>query len=91
MAKKVKNTLRMHPYKKGSFRWPQYLELRAIIERENCGARRKRDGQPCEAQAMPNGRCKWHGGMSTGPRTLAGKCRALQNLKQFCPRPTKLI
>lgn len=27
-----------------------------------CGARRKRDGQPCERFAMANGRCDWHGG-----------------------------
>lgn len=45
-----------------------------------CGARRKRDGLPCQAQALPRGRCKLHGGMSTGPRTEAGKVRALANL-----------
>lgn len=31
-----------------------------------CGARRKRDGQPCIATPLGNGRCKLHGGMSTG-------------------------
>jgi hypothetical protein len=36
-----------------------------------CGARR-RDGQPCRAPAMPNGRCRMHGGPSTGPRTPEG-------------------
>ena len=34
-----------------------------------CGARSKRTGKPCQAAAMPNGRCKVHGGKSTGPRT----------------------
>src|SRR5262244_1628365 len=34
-----------------------------------CGARSKRTGKPCRAAAMPNGRCKVHGGKSTGPRT----------------------
>ena len=30
-------------------------------------------GTPCRAKALPNGRCKLHGGMSTGPKTLEGK------------------
>src|SRR5436853_3460166 len=37
-----------------------------------CGARSKRTGKPCRAAAMPNGRCKIHGGKSTGPRTPEG-------------------
>ena len=34
-----------------------------------CGARSKRTGKPCRGAAMPNGRCKVHGGKSTGPRS----------------------
>jgi hypothetical protein len=37
-----------------------------------CGARSKRTGKPCLGAAMPNGRCKFHGGKSTGPRTPGG-------------------
>src|SRR6516225_9897144 len=37
-----------------------------------CGARSKRTSKPCRAAAMPNGRCKVHGGKSTGPRTPEG-------------------
>jgi hypothetical protein len=37
-----------------------------------CSARSKRTGKPCRAAAMPNGRCKVHGGKSTGPRTPEG-------------------
>ena len=37
-----------------------------------CGARSKRTGKPCLGAAMPNGRCKFHGGKSTGPRTPEG-------------------
>lgn len=48
-----------------------------------CGAKTKRMGLPCRARAMANGRCKYHGGLSTGPKTLEGKARALANLKQF--------
>jgi len=29
-----------------------------------CGARSKRTGKPCQGAAMPNGRCKFHGGMA---------------------------
>src|SRR5262249_47242075 len=37
-----------------------------------CGARSKRTGKPCQGAAMPNGRCKLHGGKSTGRRTPEG-------------------
>src|SRR5262245_63475128 len=37
-----------------------------------CGARSKRTSKPCRGAAMPNGRCKFHGGKSTGPRTPEG-------------------
>ena len=36
-----------------------------------CGAK-NRAGCPCRAPAMPNGRCRLHGGKSTGPRTPKG-------------------
>src|SRR5262252_3627798 len=41
-----------------------------------CGARSKRTGKPCRGAAMPNGRCKVHGGKSTGPRTPEGLDRS---------------
>ena len=57
------------------------------MERDNrvvCGARRRGDGQPCQALSVPGKRrCKWHGGMSTGPRTAQGKATVTANL----PRP----
>ena len=34
---------------------------------EKCEAR-TRMGTPCRCKAMRNGRCRLHGGMSTGPR-----------------------
>ena len=43
-----------------------------------CGARSKRTGKPCRGAAMPNGRCKLHGGKSTGPRTPEGLERSRQ-------------
>ena len=41
-----------------------------------CGAK-TRWGSACQAPAMPNGRCRLHGGKSTGPRTAKGleRCR----------------
>lgn len=45
-----------------------------------CGAH-TRSGAPCRMTALfANGRCIWHGGKSTGPRTPDGKAKALENL-----------
>ena len=38
-----------------------------------CGAFARSTGHPCKAKALANGRCKNHGGMSTGPKTVEGK------------------
>jgi hypothetical protein len=38
-----------------------------------CGAYARSTGQPCQAKALTNGRCKNHGGMSTGPKTAEGR------------------
>lgn len=51
-------------------RWREFLDLANAAPR--CGARRKHDGEPCRQAAMANGRCRMHGGMSTGPRTPEG-------------------
>ena len=40
-------------------------------------------GRPCRRKGLANGRCRNHGGMSTGPKSPEGKLRALANLKQF--------
>ncbi|WP_422125161.1 HGGxSTG domain-containing protein [Sneathiella chungangensis] len=45
-----------------------------------CGAK-TRQGTPCRAKALKNGRCRNHGGLSTGPKTLEGKERSLAALK----------
>jgi hypothetical protein len=36
-----------------------------------CGAKTRR-GTPCKCRAMRNGRCRLHGGLSTGPKTRDG-------------------
>lgn len=48
-----------------------------------CGARARSSGKPCRRKARANGKCRNHGGLSTGPRTVEGKRKALGNLKQF--------
>jgi hypothetical protein len=40
---------------------------------KQCGATSKRSGLPCVQPAMKNGRCRFHGGKSTGPKTVEGK------------------
>lgn len=48
-----------------------------------CGAKRRRDGEPCQGLSVPGKfRCKWHGGASTGPRSEEGRARSLANLRQ---------
>ena len=50
---------------------------------KRCGAHSRSTGKPCCAMALANGRCRNHGGVSTGPKTPEGKARALANLKQY--------
>jgi len=49
---------------------------------KRCGAR-TRKSTPCQRRTYPNGRCRNHGGCSTGPKTAAGKQRiaAAQRLR----------
>ena len=50
--------------------WKAHMALAYAAPR--CGAKRRYDGRPCQGPAMANGRCRMHGGASTGPRTAAG-------------------
>ena len=51
--------------------------------RKKCGAFARSTGQPCRMKALANGRCRLHGGLSTGPKTVEGKAKALANLIQY--------
>lgn len=44
-----------------------------IRQKQRCGAHARSTGQPCKAKALRNGRCRNHGGLSTGPKTEAGR------------------
>jgi len=56
---------------------------RSKRSRQRCGAFARSTGKPCLMKALANGRCRLHGGLSTGPKTDEGKERALANLKQY--------
>jgi hypothetical protein len=48
-----------------------------------CGAKTRR-GTPCQCMSVnPGGRCRLHGGLSTGPRTPEGRFRSLRALPSF--------
>ncbi|WP_350204546.1 HGGxSTG domain-containing protein [Algiphilus sp.] len=48
-----------------------------------CGAFARSTGRKCRMTALANGRCRLHGGASTGPKTPHGRLRSLANLRQF--------
>lgn len=51
------------------------------LNAQHCGAR-TRGQKTCRGPAMKNGRCRMHGGKSTGPQTSAGLMRSkTTNLK----------
>ena len=41
--------------------------------KQTCEAYARSTGQACKAKALANGRCKNHGGLSTGPKTPEGR------------------
>ena len=51
--------------------------------RPRCNAKAKQTGGPCGAPAMGNGKCRVHGGLSTGAKSIAGKIRVLAGLWQY--------
>lgn len=69
-----------------------YLECEAMARRlARCGAKTKRSGKPCRMKPIEGRkRCKFHGGMSTGPKTLEGQIKALSGLKQYKDQPALL-
>lgn len=55
--------------------WLVFIEAKGGI----CGAK-TRAGTPCKQKALyHSGRCKLHGGLSTGPTTHEGKARSALN------------
>ena len=55
-----------------------------------CQAKTRR-GTKCKHKPINGtGCCKYHGGMSKGPKTIEGQIRALKGLKQYKARPDLL-
>lgn len=53
--------------------WRLFAEL-------TCGAKGKRTGKPCAVKTIyASGRCKFHGGLSTGPTTAQGRAKSGRN------------
>ncbi len=65
------------------------MSIRTVVDKppkQICGAFARSTGRPCQAKRLlRGGRCKLHGGASTGPRTAAGRLRALANLRHWSP------
>lgn len=58
---------------------PVYPRLPRDLVGLTCGAR-TRAGAPCKLTSIyRNGRCKLHGGLSTGPTSAQGKARSASN------------
>lgn len=54
-------------------------ELRGLT----CGAKARGSGAPCKRKDLyANGRCKYHGGLSTGPTSEAGRQASRENGKK---------
>ena len=56
-----------------------------IPSRPLCGAT-TRNGAPCRCYALRNGRCRLHGGLSTGPRTAEGGERTRAGYRAWVER-----
>jgi hypothetical protein len=53
---------------------PEYPSYPEECRGMTCGGKGRRSGEPCKQRELyVNGRCKWHGGLSTGPKTKKGK------------------
>ncbi|WP_119460646.1 HGGxSTG domain-containing protein [Rhodospirillaceae bacterium SYSU D60014] len=58
-------------------RWQAGKHAKAwrVVRHPVCGAKRKKGGRCLMRPAAENGRCKYHGGLSTGARTAEGRAR----------------
>ena len=46
-----------------------------------CGAKTRAGGK-CRCKALPNGKCRLHGGLSVGPVTIEGRQQSARNLQR---------
>jgi hypothetical protein len=68
----------------GELELQKQKEQRHVDRHKRCGGKTRKDGTPCQSVAIrPNGRCKWHGALSTGPKTEEGKQRCREATKRY--------
>jgi hypothetical protein len=65
--------------------WGLPLRIFTRPPRHTCQARTRR-GTACRALALENGRCRNHGGLSTGPKTTAGWRRTRAGYRAWLKR-----
>ncbi|MCP5357568.1 MAG: hypothetical protein H7A06_05460 [Pseudomonadales bacterium] len=82
-----KNPVHTIDQSKSSASIPEHRELF-----EFCDAKKK-NGEPCRQKALyRQGRCKFHGGLSTGPKTENGKEQSrINGAKGGRPRKTQVL
>ena len=57
--------------------------LEALKLAPKCGAHARTTGNPCKNASMPNGRCRMHGGRSTGrPETHGQRTKKAKTERQ---------
>jgi len=56
---------------------------------QRCGALCRTTGQPCRNWGMPNGRCRMHGGKSTGRPIIHG--RSIRKLRHARSEARRLL
>ena len=56
------------------------------LHKIECRAYARSTGLPCRAKALSNGKCKLHGGLSTGAKTLEGKLKSWANLRNVAKK-----
>lgn len=67
-----------------------FPKMPAEFHRLICGAR-TRFGTLCKRRDLyRSGRCRLHGGLSTGPRSQAGKAISAKNAGRLSPRPNPM-
>jgi hypothetical protein len=69
------------PWREGGYQYPppKFPPFPEECRGMTCGAR-TRAGTPCKRRDVYlSGRCRLHGGLSTGPKTVEGKARSARN------------
>jgi hypothetical protein len=58
------------------------MGIQSMRKKIVCGAYARSTGKPCQAGALRNGRCRMHGGLSTGPKTYKGRRAVAEATRQ---------